>query len=182
MINLSLPENKKEVLREYRHRILTGYGIAIGSLLAIAVIVVGTLYAAQLLEKSSLTARLDQEKKRDGGDQYENYPSRIEKANKMIAFLAEDNNNLHSASGVLERIVAARPVGIKISAVNIEQNGKSQWVLSLRGRSTQRKNITDFISNLQKDPLFASVDSPFANLIKDAHSDFSMTITLATAQ
>jgi len=180
MINLMLPEDKKILTAEYRRRIFFGYGTAVGFLLIIAIVAVSSFYAALRIDKASLEHQLEMEKNGMDTKGIDLYASRVVKANKMMDLLTSDNNNLHLASALLDRIIAAKPSGISLTSLEVQTVEDQKHSLVIRGRSSQRKNITDFIARLKGDPLFISVDSPFANLIKDTNSEFVMTIALSS--
>lgn len=180
MINLLLPEDKKIILKEYRWRVVVLSGLAVGLLLAVAIVSVLAFYFALLIDQKTLKETLEMENKGIKGEELNFYSEQIKQGNKMINLLTGDQNSLHLASNLLDRIIGVKPVGIKINTIEIGQVTEGRWIINLRGIARQRNDLTDFISILKKDSLFDSIDSPLANLIKGENSDFTIVITLAS--
>jgi len=180
MINLLLPEDKKIILNEYRMRVIFSYAVAMCLLLVILIIAGASFYGASLISQNSLKVALKTEALVVLPKEVDEYSLYVIKANKMINLLTTDQNNLHSASTLFDRIIIAKPNGIKLRTIKIGRGSDSGWILSLQGISEQRNDLIDFIAALKKDPLFSTIDSPLANLIKGVNSEFSMTVVLVT--
>ena len=179
MINLLLPADKKIISKTYHWRVAVVYSVTIGLLSIIAIIAVTAFYGALLIDQGSLKNTLQLETGGAGVKEFDSYASQIIRANKMINLLTADQGNLHLASGLFERIIAVKPAGIKLTTIEVGRDDKNQWTLNLRGTSGQRNDLMNFITGLKKDSLFATIDSPFANLIKGGKSEFTITIILA---
>ncbi len=182
MINLLLPTDKKIISTEYRSRVIISLGIAIGLLLFFLAVGLVSFYVALNINNNSLTEALKIENLGGEIKEFDYYSSQMVKANKMIKTLTMERSSLHIPSEIFDRIMVAKPVGIKLKNIDIGKVESSDWKLTLSGMSRQRNDLLNFINNLKKDPLFASVDSPFANLIKGGESDFSIVITLVDLQ
>lgn len=182
MINLLLPEDKKIISKEYHSRVMVSYAIAVGLLLLIALIAVVSFYGSLFINQNSLKKQLDAEGGGSGVNGLDDYSLQISQANKMIVVLTGDRGNLHLASDLVDRVISVKPSGIKIKTLEIGKGEKEAWSLILRGTSHQRNDLIEFISALKKDPLFTKIDSPIANLIKGANSEFSVVIVLSELQ
>lgn len=182
MINLLLPENKKIISQEYRSRIAASASILIGLLLIIFIIGCASFYGALLINQNSLQNSLDIENLGVGVKEFDTYSSQIMRANKMISLLTSDHGNLYIASSLFDRVAAVKPAGIRLSTIGVGKSANGEWTLNLRGISSQRNDLINFVASLKKDSLFKTIDSPFTNLIKGTNGEFLITIILADLQ
>lgn len=180
MINLLLPADKKIISKIYRGRVAVVASVALGLLFVVAIIATTAFYGALLVGQQSLEDTLQLATGEAGAKEFDNYAAQIISANKMINLLTGDQGNLHVASNLFDRVISVKPAGIKLKTIEVGRNDKNQWKLDLRGTSGQRNDLLNFTAGLEKDPLFATIDSPFANLIKGGSSEFTITIILAS--
>lgn len=180
MINLLLPENKKRLALEYHQRVALIYLLSLIGLLLVALVVLGSFYLSLVIEKKSLVDSGKTGSKYFDTEDLADYSGNILRVNKMITLLTTNRNQLHQVTEVLDRLVEARPAGIKLTSLSVGRQDDGRWAAVIQGISSQRKNIINLIDSLKKDPLFSVVDSPFSNLIKDGRSDFIMTVFLSS--
>lgn len=181
MINLLDKESKKHITDERRRRLLVVFGLALIVLLVIGLISLASLYGQIWTDNYTLKQIVSQ---RDPQTQTElsDYNQLSAQLQKIVAQLAGDTQNLHLLTVVIDQILAAKPVGIKIFSWDLNRGDSADWILKLAGSFNQRSNLLAFVSALETNTLFAKVDSPFTNLIKDTNGNFLIVLTLANSQ
>jgi len=178
MIDLLGTNDKKMVLAEYQKRLALGYGIALCVILLVAIISIGSFYTALSIEKHSLGQTLAGASSGSGAKEFDAFSAQVGQADGMMKMISSDQQSVHSITTVLDEAIKARPASVKIFSFDLVEADTGNWNLKLDGRSLHRQDLLSFTDNLKKSTLFQKVDSPFSNLIKDANSDFSITLTM----
>jgi len=178
MIDLLGTDDKKLVLKEYRKRLILGYGFSLCLVFLISIISIASFYGALLIEKRSLEQTLASESAGVGAKEFDMFTDQVGQANRMIKTIVEDRQNVHSATVVLDEVLKVRPRAVRIFSFDLAKAEANTWSFKLSGKSARRQELLSFTNDLKKSALFQKVDSPFSNLIKDTNSDFSVILTV----
>lgn len=179
MINLLPPVAWEQVRREYRRRWWVVLGLVVLSVSLASLVVTWSLFFF-IFSSRLATARTEA-----AGEQSGEVVAARERATAWAAFrrqagMAIDPDAPH-VGPVVERILAARGTGVMLANFYYEDHGSTDPVLArLAGQAATRRDLLGFIDRLKADPMFAEVESPVGNLIKDRAVDFTLTLTIAS--
>lgn len=179
MINLLKESDKKIVRAEFYRRVFNSYGLAVAILLLISLVAVSAYFVQLRFENNTLSELVKKQRGDANAAGTANYEADLARANKIINSLSSDIANPHFATLLIENVLSSRAAGIKLNAIDLSKPEGGKWLLKLNGVSSSRKEMLAFTENLKKNPLFTEVDSPFSNLIKEADSNFAITLTLS---
>jgi hypothetical protein len=96
-----------------------------------------------------------------------------------LASTTEELNLVASSPSLIEPFIA-EAVSAKVPGVSISDFSfsLSPATLQITGISSDRTALVDFVSALEAEPNFSSVDLPVDNLAKDSDIPFTISITL----
>lgn len=179
MNNLLPPQERKLILTDYRRRRL-----AVGVFLLTVIVLVVTglfgLQAGRFKSAAKNTRWLREiEEKQQGHQTFIKAKDSISQVNRHITVLSALTKPDVGPAGFINKVLLRRPVGVVISGFNYRSNFATARTITLIGRAETRASLLFFIDALKKEPAFAAVDSPVANLIREKDADFTVTINLA---
>lgn len=175
MINLQLPNEKEELLLEYKKRKIFVFSALVLFALIISIVLIGTLYTIIKIDKSSSAESLGVIKNEDQVNKFNDFEKTLKDTSELVSLIKTNQVKGELTSDLVKEIVSLRSTGIKINAINISKELDGVSRVELKGVSLTRKSLTSFLDILKKQPRFTEVDSPIANLIKDVNSDFTVS-------
>jgi len=172
MVNLLPIENKIAIKKEYLRRLIVAFGLFSLATVLIAVLLLVFLLFLVNKEKADYSAYLSLEQKHlDFLDEGEVIPFVTDVNSKTAAFEANSDNR-KKASDAIKMIIGAKAKGITIN--NFSLSGKD---ISLGGTAATRNDLSFFVDNLKKEPLFEKIDSPLSNFLKEKDIRFNISIS-----
>lgn len=170
MFNLLLPQDKVAVYREYMTRLVI---VALGAFICLEIIGVIALLPSYILLRSDERTALV--KKTQVQNQTEN-----SELTSIVTATKISVDGLHTTPQILFReliagITQARGQGIKLNDIEyITDAGKIH--LQISGVAQTRQSLVVFSKELQKNPLFGSVEVPISDFVKEKNIEFSLDI------
>lgn len=180
MLRLLLPDQKKEVRREYRMRfaVLALFGLSF-VLIAWGVSLSPTYVLLQSEEK------VLQEELRVATDTslHEERTALKEELNQLGKQLKLVDVPTFHISQIIQAVTNAQSRAVGLSSISFDSvrqpDGSLIGTVILSGVANTRNSLLSFAEALrQRTDVFTSVDLPFTNLVKDVEVPFTMTITL----
>jgi hypothetical protein len=173
MINL-LPHNeKKNIRREYRLR-----------LMALAVLLLGVLaYLTAILFIPSFILSIY--RKSLSANEVERVNNATTDNKDLMLELAQRNNLVNTLRPDAEKITPTIAVAmiskyltpmVSLSDISYSSADGKQFQMSVRGVSADREGLLLFTNGLKKEPGITKVDVPVSNFVKDANIQFTFTI------
>jgi len=174
MINLIPPVAKKQVLREYRIRVLSVWLVLIALVLLISsALVTPTLLLVNSLENTHAInlseIKQDQSENEEIAEVVKDYNQVIRQVNQN-----QDRVRFSELVYLLDDLAGDE---INLTQFNFkETNGKIDNI-SLIGFADTRSSLSDFREVLDKHEVFSDIKLPISNLAKDRDITFSMQVT-----
>jgi hypothetical protein len=170
MFNLLLQKEKKSVYREYTLRLLSVIFLAFFAVMFIGAIFLLPSYVRLRLEERAHAAEILNIKKIDTDQELA-----VLLADAKIKISGLSTEKKISSKTVIENIVAARGNGIVLNGIEYVHEGKEIHI-RVSGISERRENLVAFSKELERDPIFNTVDVPVSNFVKDRDIEFSFEI------
>lgn len=177
MINV-LPENEKVLLRkEYRIRLVTVVLFIVSILLVGGLLLLTPFYILAQDKITALEIRLKQYNQSRSDSSTDDLTKIISEINQNLELLNSEPPKTGIVENVLNPILSARPVNIKISRIfySIKTDGKR--MVELNGVAVDRTALRNFEDSLKKNPNIESTKLPVSNFTKKSDIDFSINIT-----
>ncbi|HEY4510480.1 MAG TPA: PilN domain-containing protein [Candidatus Paceibacterota bacterium] len=183
MVNLLPDEDKKEVEREYKRRLV----IVSGSFLFIAIIFAAVLLIPLLFFLKSGEKQI---RAMGGSSEEKLIASNAEESVKTVkdlkikmAVLGLKEDEYKRPGDVFRELVRDVPKGVKVKGISYSippADKKKKLYLSLRldGTALTRGELLTYLEALKKNPEFSSVTVPVQDLLKERSLDFSLSINI----
>ena len=174
MPNLLPEKNKKEIRNEFVLRFLIIFFIFTFFSITIYVVSLVPSYNLSVTKKTITVDQVNSFKKSTVIEE-EGSPIDVlknEKAKVSALGLLEQN----IASEIIEKILAKKPQGVKITDIFYEKNDTGGIDIVVKGNSSSRNILIGFVEQLELEKSFEKIDFPVSNLVKDESMDFSINI------
>lgn len=130
---------------------------------------------------SALTKVLNSTKYEMSNKTFNDLSQVVNTANGKLTIFLSNTSEIVRPSLVIKKIVDKRKSGLRILGIAYERKDSASASVTIRGKSNDRNALIRFVDALRQDPLFVTVDSPIANIIKQTDSDFNiMTVVKFT--
>lgn len=177
MINL-LPEEKLLTLRaDYEARRFAVGSALFFSWLVVAAVVAGSVYLSFRTERLVLVGQLESASSSPGEIATSTAGPSLGQIRADVIALTQIEKRRLWPSSVLEGVLSVRPPGVRLLRLALETEA-NQFVLNLSGLALSRTDLLNFVDRLKRDEVWATVDSPVSNLIKDKNVEFTLKLTL----
>jgi len=174
MFNLLPEPYKKKMRREYIIRLcVVALCFSFGIFLIASVFLLPSYFLSSIKERE-LMSRLSNEKASLPSDATVRPETVVQKTNADLALLK--NNGSVSFVGLVSKVLARKPVGIKIEGLTISQNTPTHQI-SISGTARLREDLVTFKKSLEDEPLFVKVELPVSSLAKSSDINFTVTVT-----
>lgn len=105
--------------------------------------------------------------------------SEAQKINEASNKVIQITSRLYYPQEIVNKITAINKNGIEIKSYKINFDSGD---VTISGISTDRLNLIDFKTNLEKDEVFSVVTLPLKNLESETNLEFTMNLKLASIQ
>ncbi len=176
MNNLLTVEDRQMIKSEYRRRRFVVALSLVILLLVVAVVLAIAIYgtfAIKLSGGKDLSTAGQSAQVQDAATQQKTLTT----VSKALAVFVEPTQAEPTA--VLREVLAVKPGGITLTEFSYTHVSGTEYVAVIHGRAASRKTLVEFTDSLKANKLFASVESPITNVIRDTDAPFSITIGLA---
>ncbi len=175
MLNFLPDKNKKNIILEYILRTFVFlFSFILIALLLLTFLFVPSAFFSKYKNKT-VTDQL-QSVKMINSTQGIDAVALIKKLNGIVKVLSNNNQKNIAASDLIHKIITLKSSSIKIYSISIANDDPNQEKIILTGVADTRDDLTAFDTHLVSDGIFASVDLPVANLIKNTDADFTITL------
>lgn len=171
MINLLPAEPEQALHVAYRGRLLVVSGFLFSALLLMALIIIGVLYWSVTARSTEVAAALAKERAASTVTTTANLETDLKLFGRKASLLSTMASSTAFAA-VIQNVLVSKTAGIALTDFSYSSSG----LLRLAGVAQTRDRLLAFIDALRNDSLFASVDSPVSNLIKDRDADFVINL------
>jgi len=177
MANLLTSETKQNLQSDLLGRKLVGASLALGLLLIITLIILGSFWVSLFIRESGLVSPPSTTNKElkgpPGSSNSASWLKKIEDEVKII-------NNYWSEpliSILVVKTMALKPASLKILGFVVERGEASQTTkLSLVGLADSRNGLVNYVNLLRQDKFFSRVDLPVESLISDRGGQFVINL------
>ncbi len=171
-LNLLPPEEIKRIELTKFAFLLISFGIRLGIILAIFVIILATTYFSLLIlvkgQDNSIEARQNDEK-----IQYQmEVEGKIESINQEAKNILDKQDKLIVWTPIMENLSKVTPDGVYL--INFSYRASNDQI-NITGWARNRDKLLSFENSLKDSMYFEDVDSPLSNLIKQSDINFSFT-------
>jgi Tfp pilus assembly protein PilN len=168
-LNLLPPDRKAGIVQRFYWRFFLWQWFFV-ALLALVALSIMFLFYVQ-------TESLREHKERSGAskitanhrEEYKKYEDRYSEANKMTQQAASFLVTHTSFSGLLSKIEATLPGGVRIDSLTTKD-----YKVTLKGTASKRDALLSFQDAVKKDTCFESVNTPLSNLFSETDVTFSV--------
>ncbi len=170
-----LPENEKKGLRQEYFLRLAIVGLFLGStvVLAGAASLLPAFFFLQVKENSLETAAASLQEIA-ARNEASGLTVQLKDLNFSLATLSEKRALPHFED-VLAAVTEARPVGIRVFALRIEEIKDHKHRIFIDGVAPQRPSLVTFVKKLEETKLFTNVVFPVSNLTQSKNIIFSLS-------
>lgn len=177
MVNLITENNRRQVIGEYKKRRWVVAGSLALSLLVIGLVLLASFYAALFLKEKSLDSLLAS----SGADLINKSLNEIHQVagqtNARVDLIITNTGAGLVPTDVLGQVFGLADDRIEIKSATMEVDG-GEVIVDVSGVSSGRSDLVSYISRLENEEGVIQVDAPISNLIKDAGSNFEISIVL----
>jgi Tfp pilus assembly protein PilN len=176
MINLLPEQQKRELSREYRRRLLVvAVAFCVGVITIAAVLLIPSYLFSLYQEQGASAATAAANRSTDG--QSTQLLSQVAALRTTIAVLDADSSAKKVQPTVLiATIIKDLPAGDAINSFGIDAGG-GNLVINLAGVAMTRESLEAFTDALKGESAIASVDLPISNLAADTDVSFNIVVT-----
>ncbi len=180
-INLLPLEYELRVRQEHRRRALLGFGTMIAALIAVN----GILLIPAWVAFTSQVQELNRERAAVEGGSLFAKATEIEMSihnfNARIRSYSTLERDTEHATDALHAVLESRPAGVFVTSLQFIPASKAsdqKARIAVSGKADDRAPFLAFSSALTKQSVVESVESPVANLLREARIDYSLTVVL----
>lgn len=166
---------------DVRHeKLIRFFNLLFASAAAIILILLTLLlpsYFSLIYESDGIDGQISAARQGVGSKRVQEAENAIKTLNTELAQVAHYPSTPLTA--YLKTIAEDTPAGITVTALSYS---KSRGTFNLDGHANRRDDLLVFVSRLQNETMFSSVDSPITNLLKETDATFHLSLTLAGAR
>ncbi len=176
MVNIFPNEIKEELIGDYRRRrAVVGLSLLfIVCLIGIALL--ASFYLTLYLEERSLDAVLDlneNEAKLQGVNELNKVARETNRRSELVTMSHQPSFQI---STILQNTLDLTGRSVDLNSYSFVLKDES-LILAISGVAQNRAALVSYTKKLERDPLLSKLDSPVSNLIQDADTNFSLTLT-----
>lgn len=176
VINVLPPEEKKDLRRKYRSRLIT---ILLNLFLLVGVLSIILLIPSYLLsaEKENLAeSRLESFNLANSEITTLDLEETISDINKKLSIISQNEKGEKISEKVFGWLLDNRPKGITFSQMLYHKRTDSTLVLDIHGVSSSRIVLRNFKTILDENPDYKEVNLPISNFLEKNNLDFTISI------
>lgn len=174
MPNLLPEKNKKEIRNEFVLRLLIIFFVFIFFTTTIYVVSLVPSYNLSITKKTITLEQVNSLKKSASMEEDESSVGVLKNEKAKVSALSSTESD--GASEIIEKILAKKPQGVKITDIFYEKNDTGGIDIVVKGNSSSRNILIGFVEQLELEKSFEKIDFPVSNLVKDESMDFSINI------
>ncbi len=174
MFNL-LPEiEKKHIVSEYSTRrtiVALIFLFTIGLIAVISIIPSFILSSAKVGEVSESISTIRSSTIFEEEDELS---LALSDTNAKVSTLLPEKQNIYIAD-LFEKILSHKTASVRINGISYRKGDKDDSV-AVNGVALSREDLSFFVEDMRKNPLFTEVNLPVSNFAKDRNSEFTLDI------
>jgi hypothetical protein len=178
MIDFLPPEAKSAVRREYVIRTVSVWAFLVGAVALVDVLLLLPTYLLLSRERAALALEIVHTGQSTSTEAYKTTRTALEKAQTLAVQLGVMDMSV-MASAVLRGIRDAQTRTIIISGFSYAHTGAGVKSVEVRGNAATREALTEFVTALERNPLFAHAAVPVSDFAAAQDLPFTVTIMLA---
>lgn len=176
MFNLLPEQEKKQIIEEYKARraiITLVFVFAIG---LIGIISIFPAYVLSTSKSEEVVRNIAAIRSSSIFQEESELSSKLSEANlKLLALKPPKTQG--SVVSLFSSIIEHKSKDIRLDSFVYMSPSEGTTKITVRGIARGRQNLSDFVAELKKDPLFSKVDLPVSSFAKDENANFSLDIT-----
>lgn len=175
MFNLLFQEEKENVRREYRRRLIV---VSLWFLLAALLLGLILLFPSYFISASyekKISAEYKAVKDSLRSENYEQLDSLLRETGKKLKILSP-RKNIHYFHDVIAGLLRNRSSNIKISRITFRSGGENGGEAQIIGTANKREDLLSFNRSLEREKMFSKVELPISSFAKDTDISFSIKI------
>lgn len=167
-LNLLPPQEKEALVLEKTQRWIIFYGSAITGIFLIFIALLIIIWVFITIQLKSAVNNLESVQGSFKGQDLKTQQAAVADLNKYLEKIASIQKNQKNYSALLINLSNLVPSGIRLNTLTLDKNGE----ISLNGYAQRRELILTFKDSLEKSNLFAGIENPLSNLIKQTDINF----------
>lgn len=176
-MNLLPQDEKKKITREYHARVATAMLFLIGSVVFLGIGMLVPAYASLFLKEKSIALVLGAPILDEQARAYDALSGEMEEAKQKLVILEDGTNDRRIYEEIIAPIVLLRG-GVSLTGIVYEKNNNGGGIMRVEGEAENREHLRGFIKALESEPVFARVEIPVSNFVKEKDISFSLEITV----
>jgi len=184
MINLLPLEDKIKAKKEYLRRLFLVFGVfSFFSALGAAALLLPLSYLMSVQKRGYERQAAFLEKQLALSDSTRVVPE-AKDLNSKIALLKNEGKESPPVAKIVRKIISNKNGGILLKSFSYDADFQKKYAgrISIAGFSATREDLLGFVSALRKEKMFASVELPPANLLKEKGVEFSAVIKISKSK
>lgn len=179
MINLLPAENKIRIKKEYLIRIFIISGASLFGLILITGIALFLLFYLTAGQKTNSEEAFLLSQQWLASTNEAEISSLVSSINSTTAELFNNQKITAEISEVIKKLIAIKTekITIKSFLFSASKDGAGGEI-RINGASATRTELINYIEKIKKDAMFAKVDSPLSNFLKEENIDFNIVVEL----
>lgn len=174
MINLA-PENfKKELIADYRLRVVVVFSSLLLIVLLIGLVLLSSFYLVLIVQGRSLDNLLSAQGYNQAG--FVGMERELKESKTQVDIVNKNLTNSLLPSYIIEEISLIQPPVVRISNIILEPQGEGRVSVTINGLSETRSGLILFIDNLRGHLAIADLNAPISSLINETNSTFSFSM------
>lgn len=174
MLHLLLPEQKKNLKKEYAVRAASVFMLLLVAVLVLWIATLVPSFALVQIEKKVLEPQQQALLLPlfENGASVKDYVASV---NQKIALLAKPE---FVVSEYVREIVSRQVRSVEINVIEFMTADVTSASVRLVGIANNRESLVEFSNELEKSEMFSSVDVPFSSFAENADIPFTITLTI----
>jgi Tfp pilus assembly protein PilN len=174
-LNLLPPQEKYLLDQERFRRMIVFYGVAImGALLFLAAIM-GAIWLYVDIQLRATNDEFNSSQASMSGTDLKTQQDAVTALNNELKKISLAQNNQKKYSSLLASLAGLVIDGVRLDTLSIGADG----AVSIEGYAQKREQVISFHDALEKSGLFANVDNPLSNLVKETDINFSFSCKIS---
>ncbi len=165
MFTLVPQEKRKELIREYRLRLLFIFISLLAALLLIGIILLLPTFLSVKATASEISAEKDSLEKTIVAKSDQDLEKTLGELKQNISALNGMEENIYPT---ISDVVTSLPSGVSVTGFVYTYGAGGKSLLKVSGIAASRQNLLQFSKNLQAKSEFKTVDLPVSNLAKES--------------
>lgn len=175
MFNLLPGSIKREIVSEYRIRRVVVILIFVILTQILTMISLFPSWVVSRTREQGVSLELEKTRKSDLSSDANGIKDKIKLINNEVNLLST-SLEYPRLSPFIDYVLSKKTSSIKLNSFSY--NDGNSWTLSIKGVSSSRESLVEFVDSLKSENIFKSVDLPVSNLAKNRNIDFSITLNI----